>query len=437
MGNFGTGRLSNQGEANMSECTRRCGLAVVLVAGLMGTAPPAHAQFNFNPNMNPSLVSGLSQAQYVTFLQQAAAARAAAQAQGFFPGNPGLGAVNPYTPVTANPYAAAATNPYSPYNPFNPGTGGSPYDSGYGNPYWPYYADPGSVLRGAADIMRAYGTVITSQEQARIMREAALQARLDTKKKKFDLDMYIRANTPTFTDEQAKLAKATLKRIQTMSSEPEIVNGRALNLLLDDIRKHVGKKAPVDPFALREDQLAQLNVTKSNASLGILRNGGEFVWPAVFQEYFPAEQLRLIENQAKSLVKNAEKGKVDVNVLKDLRTELDKLREQLVKKVNEVPTTQYLDGKRFLNDFDEARLSLERGEAATQVNFQKWISGGKTVQQLADYMIANGLRFTTATQGDEGAYRAVYTGMAQLDIALNTMFGSAPVEAPPEPKDAP
>jgi hypothetical protein len=418
----------------MSECTRRCGLTALLVAGLVGTAPTAHAQFNFNPNMNPSLVSGLSQAQYMAFLQQAAAARAA-QAQSFFPANPALAPVNPYTPVTTNPYASALTNPYSPYSPYNPVSPVSPYDQGYANPYYPY-ADAGSVLRGAADIMRAYGTVITSQEQARIMREQALQAKLDTKKKKFDLDMYIRANTPTYTDEQIKLAKVTLKRIQTLSTEPEIVNGKALNLLLDDIRKHVGRKAPV-PFDLSEDMLGHVNVTKSVASLGILRNGGEFVWPAVFQEYFPPEQLRLIENQAKTLVKNAEKGKLDVNVLKDMRTEIDKLREQLVKKVNEVPTTQYLDGKRFLNDFDDARLSLERGEALTQVGFQKWISGGKTLQQLVDYMVANGLRFTTATQGDEAAYRAVYTGMAQLDIALNTMYGgSGPIESA-EPRDAP
>jgi hypothetical protein len=415
----------------MSEYTRRSRLAALLVAGLVGTAPKVQAQFNFNPNMNPSLVSGLSQAQYMAFLQQAAAARAAAQGQTLFPTNPALAPVNPYTPVTTNPYAPGMTNPYS-----NPATTMSPYGQSYMNPYSPY-ADAGSVLRGAADIMRAYGTVITSQEQARIIREQAIQAKLDTKKKKFDLDMYIKNNTPTFTEEQTKLAKITLKRIQTMSSEPEIVNGKSLNLLLDDLRKHVGKKAPIEPFALSEDLLGHVNVTKSIASLGILRNGGEFVWPAVFQEYFPAEQLRLIENQAKTLVKNAEKGKLDVNVLKDMRNEIDKLREQLVKKVNEVPATQYLDGKRFLNAFDEARLSLDRGEALTQVSFQKWINGGKTLQQLVDYMVANGIRFTTATQGDEGAYRAVYSGMAQLDIALNTMFGSSSPTELTEPKDAP
>ena len=286
--------------------------------------------------------------------------------------------------------------------------------------------------------MRAYGTVITSQEQARIIREQALQARLDTKRKKFDLDKYIRENTPTFTEEQAKIKKMTLKRIQTNSTEPEIVNGRALNLLLDDLRLHPGKKASVEPFALSEDVLGHLNLTKGNTSLGVLRNGGDFSWPVVFQEYFPPEQLRLIENQAKTLVKNADKAKLlDVNVLKDMRNELDKVREQLFKKINEVPTNQYLEGTRFLNDFHNARLALENGEALTQAGYLKWAVGGKDLQQLVDYMIANGLRFTGSTQGDEFAYRAIYSGMAAMDVALNGLYGSAVPENAVETKENP
>ena len=264
----------------------------------------------------------------------------------------------------------------------------SPYGQYPYNPYMPY-SPAGSALMGAADVLRAYGTVITSQEQARIMRETALRARLDTKKKKFDLDMYIKANTPTFTEEQAKMARMTLKRILSMSTEPEIVNGKALNLILDDMRKYPNKKTGVEPFALGEDILGHLNVTKNATSLGILRNGGEFIWPVVFQEYFPADQLprhrQAGENPREERLKKAKL--LTPNVLKDMRTEIDKVRNQLFNKVNEIPTSQYLDAKRFLNDFDEARIALERGEAMTQVDYQKWASGGKNLQQLVDYMI--------------------------------------------------
>jgi hypothetical protein len=247
--------------------------------------------------------------------------------------------------------------------------------------------------------------------------------------------MYIKANTPTFTEEQAKIAKTTLKRIQTNSSEPEIANGKALNLLLNDMARYPSKGSKVDPLPLGEDVMAHINVSKGNFSLGVLRNGGEFTWPVALQELFTPEQLRLIANQAKALVSGAEKGKVDINVLKDMRVEVDKVRHQLFKKLNEIPTTQYLDAVRFLNDFEDARVALERGEALTQVNFQKWAAGGKDLQKLVDYMVSNGLRFTPATQGDEFAYRAVYSGMAAMDVALNGLSGSMPSEAPPETKE--
>ena len=69
--------------------------------------------------------------------------------------------MNPYAPYAGNAYGGV-TNPYTPYAPVAPGV--SPYEQAYVNPYLPY-ADAGGVLRGQADVMRAYGTVITSQEQ--------------------------------------------------------------------------------------------------------------------------------------------------------------------------------------------------------------------------------------------------------------------------------
>ena len=79
--------------------------------------------------------------------------------------------------------------------------------------------------------------------------------------------------------------------------------------------------------------------------------------------------------------------------------------------------------------------ALERGEATTQASFQKWAAGGKNLQQLVDYMIANGLKFTPATIGDEFAYRSAYSGMVALDVALNTLAGSSAPEQAPEAKE--
>jgi len=412
--------------------TRQVGLAALVAGAFLGSSDAVQAQFNFNANMNPSFVSGMTQAQYTAFLQQAAAAKAAVQGTALFPAGTGFAAANPYSPVTASPYSSAV----NPYNPV-----GSPYSSGYDsgwNPYmspWGSNFGTGAILQGQADVMRAFGTVITSQEQARIMREQALQARLETKKKRFDLEMYIKANTPTFTEEQIKVAKMTLKRIQNGSTEAEVVSGKALNFLLADLARHPGKRASIEPLALNEEMLRHLNLSRGNVSLGVLRNGGQFTWPVVFQEYFPADQLRLIENQAKILVKSADQGKLDVNVLKDMRNEIDKLSDQVRKKVDDIPTTQLLDAKRFLGDLDAARLALERGEAMTQVNFQKWAAGGRNLQQLVDYMITGGLVFAGSTQGDEFAYRAVYSGMVALDVALNAQTTGSLLTEEGQPKE--
>lgn len=428
----------------MSTIMRRLGVGALLLAGLWATQTTARAQFNLrpfpttiNPNNNNFVVTpGLTFDKYLAIVQ--AQARVASQippwVYGYNPYPPrtvvapaynpvpafATPYANPYAPV-GNPYAPAAVDPYGTSNPYTAMS--NPYSPAYASPY--AYTDPwGGVLRGEADIMRAYGTVITSQEQARLMREQALQARLDTQKKRFDLEMYIKANTPTFTEEQAKVAKTTLKRIQTNSTPYEIVNGAALNLLLDDVRRFPGRKVSMEPISISEDVLKQLNIIKSVGNLGILRDNGKFTWPLALQELLSSEQQKAVEAQAQALYKNSLKGKLDANVLRDLRMELEKIRDTLTRKILDIPTSQYLDAKRFLNDFDDARLALERGEGITQAEFHKWASGGHTVQELADYMVSRGLKFAPATAQDEASYRALHSAMVALDLAYNTQSGS-------------
>lgn len=402
-------------------------LGLFLVLGLQALV---QAQV-VNPGNNPVFGNtGWTQAQYLANLQ--AMARAAQfqnpsvypRPVNVYPGPaPGVNPVaNPYTPVTG-------TDPYA--NPYTPVTSGTGYDgAGYNpyNPYFPYYpyiGPAGSFLMGQADVMRAYGTVITSQEQARIMRELAKQASLETKKRKFDLDMYIKANTPTYADEQLKAMKTTLKRIQNNSSEAEITNGKALNFLLDDLRKYPGRKIPVEQIDLSEEILRSLNVTKNSFGIGILRDGGKLTWPIALQELFPRELRKEIEQRTMTLMQNADNGPLDPALLRELYTEVENMRQTLAKKINDVPTTQYLEAKRFLNDLDSAREALAKGEATAQIAFQKWAAGGKTLQELVDYMVKNGLRFAPAVSGDEAAYRAVHSGMAAFDVALNA-FLTAP-----------
>jgi hypothetical protein len=304
-------------------------------------------------------------------------------------------------PVVVNPYGAGGYNPY--YNPYMSGMGG------------------GSVLYGQAELLKGYGTAIISQEQTRILREQAMQARIDTARRRFDFDLYVKANTPTFADEQKRIAKNTLKRIQVSSNPVEIANGKALNILLDDVRTFPLKKVSgLEAILLSDDVLKQLNVTTKSVGVGLLRNGGKFTWPVALVDNVPPDQLQAIEARVKTAATNAANGKIDGQILADIGQRMDEIKRVLMKKVDEIPVGRYLDADRFLSDFRDARQGIEEGQMAVQDKFNRFVQGGKTIQEVADYMVANGLRFAPSTVSDEAGYRALHSALVAFDIALNT-----------------
>ena len=102
--------------------------------------------------------------------------------------------------------------------------------------------------------------------------------------------------------------------------------------------------------------LNHLNVTKGNFSLGVVM-AASLLGPLLSWTFFPPTSSSTgSRNRQKAWSKCAERGKgIDVNVLKDMRNDIDQIRDQLFKRVNDLPTGQYLEAKRFLNDFDNAR----------------------------------------------------------------------------------
>jgi hypothetical protein len=432
----------------MSTLMRRAAVGALALLGLLAGHNVARAQFAFGMtpmglNTNNPLIANR---QYLYNLQLGRAAFAnsmAVPSPAFavpFPGpafnpyaafgaNPMLAGANPYAPVGAafDPLAAGAgTNPYAPFGAS--GTGAfDPYSS---NPYSPYNWNtsslgPGYTLMGAADVMRAWGKVITDQESARILREQYYQSKLETKKKAFDLDMYIRNNTPTFTDEMIKNQKQVLKRIQNNSSPPEIVDGRSLNFLIDDVEKQAAKQAAIPPIPLSEGVLRHLNVKPGGLdaqSLGLLRDGGKLSWPSALVDMVSPEVRSDIDARASALAQAAVKGKEpDRNALKDLRISIEGMMAQLTKKANDYGTPEYMEARRFLTDLDNARKAIERGTASAQVAFQQLIAAGKvdTLDRLVDAMVKNGWRFAPALPTDEAAYRAMHSALVAYDIALN------------------
>jgi hypothetical protein len=227
----------------MSTSKRWIGGAVVAALSVLGVAvPQADAQvsnplfqvpFGVNPyyRVRPGL----------TVLQAVANAQAVGQAYSAIP--PYALGWNPYVPPVyygGGPFYGGgygggygAYNPYvgygggfgGAYTPYGGGYGGSAYTpAGYdsGAAYNPYTSYDPYGLYGTAAIINSQGQMMLNQERARVLREQAIQARLETRKKALETDLWIKANTPTFTEEQAKIARTVLKRIQTNASPHEI-----------------------------------------------------------------------------------------------------------------------------------------------------------------------------------------------------------------------
>jgi hypothetical protein len=340
----------------------------------------------------------------------------------------GYGGINPYSAgyggITSNVYSAGGGG----------GGGTNPYLSSYAYGGGGYGANPavgpGVTLMGTADVMRAYGTVITSQEQARMMREQYYQAQLETRKKKFDLAMYIKANTPTPTEEAARVTKLQLQRIQQSSNPAEIADGRSLNFLLDDIAKHPGK-TPVSEIPLDEGTLQHLNIRPAGSatySLGLLRDGGKLRWPTALIELIPAETRKEMEARSQALAQNAIAGKEpDPNAIRDLRGQIDRADEQLRKRANHFDTPDYTAATRFIDDLRAGLRGISSRGASTQVQFQQLAQKG-SINNLSDLvrtMVARGWRFGPALPEDEPAYRALYSGLVSYDVALNQMVSQS------------
>jgi hypothetical protein len=322
-------------------------------------------------------------------------------------------------------------------SPFATGvvTGGSPGTVMSGSPgtvmsgslgapsYMPGPDGNGAAWTDTADVMRAYAQIIKSAGEAQLLREEAELLRLEKLKQSAETRRYIESITPSWSEEQARIDGRRVDNARRTSNASEISSGRALNVLLGDLRNSMGKKVLVSQTSLGEDVLKHLNVTakENHGNLALLRNDGNFSWPhaLALKGTLSEEDRHAIRAKAQTALQQSALGYAAGKTLADLRNMLSSAREKLAKKVNEIPTPDYLEAKRFLNDFDAARIALENGEAVPYLNFQKWISGGKTIQEVVDYVLREGLLFASARPEDARAYRAMHGALAAYDAAVN------------------
>lgn len=356
--------------------------------------------------------------------------------------NPGLNPAmtagfNPYgSPYALDPYAALATS-----NPMLYGStagtaamtsGAIPGNAGYDttNPYGGYgyggynsYApDPNTgFMRAAAEVINSQGRFRLSTEQARLMQQQVEKERIENRKRWVDEYLYEREHMPTPEDDRQRAQKIYLRRSLSDPPVNEILSAAALNALLDNLEKSIDKGTPAAMIPLDEDTLRQVNVTVPNGgNVGLLkglRADGKLNWPAGLRgEDFQKDRER-VDVLIPETVAMAREGKMDPGTLGELRTAIDRMRQQLSLNLRDLTPAQGIEARRYLSNLDDALRALERPNASNFLT-REWAAKGANVAELVKNMKEKGLVFAPSVGGDESAYLALQRALAAYSAAV-------------------
>lgn len=306
---------------------------------------------------------------------------------------------------------AIASGPALAQYPYNP----------YFNPYYNPNNTTGAALSGAADVARSYGDVINAQEKARIEREKANQAKLDTKKQAFDLMLYEKANTPTYTETLTKEKQQILNRLMNFPTKSEVADGATLNTMLPLLQSLSSSGAPGPPVPIPQSMVNELNISNSGtASIGMLRDGGRVDWPVAIKGKYQQSLDKLLPEAYAA----AGKGTLTPKLMKSVRTEMDALRQDMRDQLqkDEIDSSSYIQCIEFYNALQSSINALERPDARKQIA-GSYSPRARNVQELVDFMTDNGVKFAPATPGNENAYQVVHDAFVRYARAAQSSTG--------------
>lgn len=303
----------------------------------------------------------------------------------------------------------------------------------YYNPYYPPGTAYGNALSGAADLTTAQGNVPIQTEQAYIEREKANQAKIDTKRKAFDQMLYEQANTPTYLETLTKEKSATLNRMMAYPTRAEISEGKTLNTMLPYLQDLSARGAMGPPVALPSKKVQEINLAAPGSlSVGMLRDGGKALdWPPALL----SPQQKKLDKLIPAAVEAAAAGRLDAKLLKQVRTELTSLREdiRIQYQREEIESASYYRAIEFYASLYASVNALERPDAKKQLAGD-YVLRAQNVQELVDFLTENGLNFAPATPGSESAYQVVHDACVRYARTAQSSSGlqnsSAPVTFP-------
>jgi hypothetical protein len=456
---------------------------MALGLGLLGgLSSPAHAQFRRVPpptvgaqsmnnlysiNPNPVIAPGLTlrQAAYNTAVVGQTLSTIPPYLYGYNPYpqsinyGPSYQAITPYAP----PYALSAGGGGSPYagNPYYAGAAlsTSPYGAGAGvggyglsttpgglgsssaygtNPYLNGIAYGGayggsglggntlesggsaSDMYGQAALIAATGDYYKATMQARITREHARQAAVQTRRMLIQEEAEYERMRPRAINIIQREQATDLAIARGDASLGNITSGRALNDLLRSINRP-GKKLNTGPqIPLDEETLKNVNLSDPGfkGQVGMLKTTGKLKWPAVLQDTSFDEPRDRFTSKFKFAVQQLKEGEpLEPATVRDLRSFLKVLNKQVADGSEELSPSQYIEARRYLNQLDQAVRALDDPNVRKAFN-EDWKAKGSTVAELVKNM--KGLQFGPATPGEERAYTELYRALRSFEAGLQT-----------------
>ena len=290
-------------------------------------------------------------------------------------------------------------------------------------PVAPYVGDwgQGNALQGNAAGIDSIGQLFVYPERARIERERAAQARLDTRKRTLNEILYEKAMTPTYGEEKALDENKKVQRMMTTPSSIEIAEGKTLNQFLPFIQHLVSKGAhgppvPLDPYALSR---IAITMAENGPNVSLIRQE-PISWPLPLQN--PVQQK--LAAVLKVAVAQATKSDLQPAIYNEVVSLQKQLSEDFTRRfqADEASAGDFLLATPFLETL-EANIAALGQPGVNRLLDGSYSARGSNVPELVAYMIGNGLTFAPAAPGNEAAYHGLHNAFVSYIAAAQASSG--------------
>jgi hypothetical protein len=303
------------------------------------------------------------------------------------------------------------------------GYGGFPvYGYGFGiNPYDGLYNPYGGVLSGAADVISSSGQYWNDIEKARITREQSRQEAMKTNRMRLQYEIEYERMQPTALTLKRKERTTKIEWARKYAPSTEIWAGTTLNVLLksaiDSGRIEVGPK-----IALDYDTLKGINIKEkaSVGNVGLLKNGPKLKWPMSLQDTpFDDGRTSFSKHLAECLQQLPSADGLQRKSYRALQADLKKLNSTLDANVSNMSTSDWINGRKYLNELKGVVRALPDQRVAVSFD-RSWVTKIDSVGGLVEYMKSKGLEFApAAAAGDNSCYSSLYYSLRSFEMAVN------------------